>query len=123
MAKIYLAAMYAQMHEMQRVRNRLVSAGHEVTSQWVDGKEADDTKETAAIMNVEDLKKSDTLVHFSLPQGSMYSGGGRQVEYGLAMAMGKRILVVGPRGEHVFHAWPGVRFFDTVDQLLLFKEL
>lgn len=123
MAKIYLAAMHAQMHEMRRVRDRFVLAGHEVTSQWIDGKEADDIKEAAAVMDIGDLKRADVLVHFSLPRGTMYFGGGRQVEYGAAMMLEKKIMVVGPQGEHVFHCWPGVMFFDSVDALLSSGEL
>lgn len=121
MSKIYLAAKYSRMSEMAAIRDRLVAAGHEVTSQWVDGKEANDTVETAAIMDVEDVRRADTLVAFSHPRGELHTGGGRHVEFGIALERGMRIIVVGPLGEHVFHAWPGILNFPNVDAL--FREL
>ena len=36
--------------------------------------------------------------------------GGRHVEHGYAMALGKRIVVVGPR-EHVFHTDPATEVY------------
>lgn len=123
MAKIYLAAMYSRIHDMQRVRDLLVAKGHRVTSQWIDGREADDTMASAAIMNLKDLLEADTLVAFSLPRGMMHNGGGRHVEFGLAIAFEKKVIVVGPRGEHVFHALPGILFFSTFDELLLYNGL
>ena len=38
--------------------------------------------------------------------------GGRHVEFGLGLAQGKRMIIVGPR-EHVFHTADGVEQFDT----------
>lgn len=40
------------------------------------------------------------------------SRGGRHVEFGMALAMDKRLVVVGPR-ENVFHLLPAVEQFDT----------
>jgi hypothetical protein len=116
--KIYVAAMYGQMMEMRDVRDRLVAAGHEVTAQWIDGKEANDTQSAAAIMDVQDVVRAEALIAFSQARGTMHTGGGRHVEFGIALALGKRLMVVGPRGEHVFHAYPGVRFFDTLDDAI-----
>jgi hypothetical protein len=122
-SKIYLAAKYGQMMEMREVRDKLVELGHEVTSQWVDGKEENNSASAAAVMDVEDVRRADTLIAFSRPRGSMNPGGGRHVEFGIALALDKRLIVVGPLGEHVFHAWPGVFNFMDLDHLLSFKGL
>jgi hypothetical protein len=45
-------------------------------------------------------------------KGRIDSGrGGRHVEFGAAVATGKRLIVVGHR-ENLFHHLPGVEFFD-----------
>ncbi len=123
MAKIYLAASYAQMLEMRELGERLRSLGHEVTAQWIEGKEANASRESAALMDVEDVRRADTLVLFSFPRGTLVTGGGRHVEFGIALERGMRLLVVGPKGEHVFHSWPGVRFFSSAQELLEWEGL
>jgi hypothetical protein len=114
--KIYLAAKYDQMLKMREVRDHLVEDGHEVTAQWVDGKEANDSATSAAIMDVEDVRRSDALLAFSNPRGTLHTGGGRHVEFGIALERGMLLVVVGPRGEHVFHNWPSVKHCETLDE-------
>lgn len=129
--KIYLAAMYGQMFEMCEVRDQLVAAGHEITAQWIDGKEKGDAAATektlikAAIMDVEDVMRADVLVAFSQARGTMHTGGGRHVEFGVAICAGIPVIVVGPKGEHVFHYMPGVQHVPGVEELisLLMKEI
>ncbi len=129
--KIYLAAMYGQMMEMRDVRDRLVAAGYEVTSQWIDNKEGDSVDGAAekvrlragAEMDVADVLRADVLVAFSLERGTMHTGGGRHVEFGVALQADMPIVVVGPKGEHIFHYWPGVRHVADVDALVDFLEL
>ena len=51
---------------------------------------------------------ADLLVFFSEAAESGDRGrGGRHVEFGMAYAMGKSIIVIGDR-ENVFHSLPGV---------------
>ncbi len=114
--KIYLAAAYNRMMEMRDVRDFLVNDGHEVTAQWIDGKESNDTS-AAAVMDVEDVRRADVLVAFSFERGTLTTGGGRHVEFGIALERGIDIIVCGPKGEHVFHSWPGVRHAPSVDDL------
>ena len=122
--KVYLAAKYGQMMEMRDVRDRLVAAGHEVTSQWIDGKEESDagatdaTMEAAARMDIEDVLRADVLVAFSQERGTLHTGGGRHVEFGVAVGEGIDVLVVGPKGEHVFHYLGGVEHVPDIDALL-----
>lgn len=118
MAKIYLAAKYKMIAEMRDIADTLRARGHEVTAQWIDGKENDDTKEAAAVMDYEDVARADTLLTFSDPRGSLNTGGGRHVEFGIALTLRKRIFVVGTKGEHVFHNYPGVRIFPTLNEAM-----
>lgn len=115
MADIYLAAMYAKMHEMQEVAERLRALGHTITARWINGDEETMTKEAAALMDLADIDYAKVVMFFSLPPKTMFSGGGRYVEFGYALACHKRIMVVGEKGENVFHWHPSIEHFATLD--------
>ena len=116
--KIYLAARYGLRLMMCGVRDRLQAEGHEVTSRWLTGEYEGLPPERAAHDDVFDLRMADALVAFSDKRSESHPGGGRHVEFGIALERGMTIYVVGSKGEHVFHYWPGVRFFDTLDDLI-----
>jgi hypothetical protein len=112
------------MFEMREVRDRLVAEGHEVTAQWIDGKEKSDaaaTEETmiaGALMDIADVQRADVLLAFSQERGTLHTGGGRHVEFGIALSIGVPIIVVGPRGEHIFHYTPCVEHRATLDEAI-----
>jgi hypothetical protein len=121
--KIYLAAKFGQKAEMKEVRAFLINDGHEVTSQWLDVEEGVDTDAGVnrlahyAKMDVDDVLRADVLVTFSQEHKTLHSGGGRHVEFGVAVQAGKQIIVVGPKGEHIFHYLPCVEHVADVDAL------
>lgn len=116
--KIYLAAPYGDMMKMRDVRDQLAAAGHEVTAQWIDGFEgmarpgqesnSDEVKAQGALMDAEDVRRSDVLVAFTRERHQPTPGGGRHVEFGIALERGIPIVLFGPIGEHVFHYYPGL---------------
>lgn len=120
--KVYLAARYSRNEEMRAVRDALESFGHCVTSRWVDcraGKYLTSfTPEhlnndpeycsTLALHDLEDLTAADAVISFTDEQGG--GKGGRHVEFGVALAQGKRVILVGPR-ENVFHTLPKVEHY------------
>lgn len=126
--KIYLAAKFEQKIEMRDVRTRLMAAGHEVTSQWIDVEHTEDhnvqvTDEMRvgyARMDIADVLRAHVLVAFSGERSVPSIGGGRHVEFGVALQAGKPIFVVGPKGEHIFHYMPGVVHVANVDDLISF---
>jgi hypothetical protein len=120
MSKVYLAAKFGQQGEMREAAFRVSAAGHEVTSHWIHAKEAKDLRDAkaAALLDYGDVARADTLIAFSQERGTPHPGGGRHVEFGIAMALDKRIFVIGPVGEHVFHGWPGIQFFNSVDEAI-----
>ena len=109
--KIYLAAKFEQQKTMRSVRDFLVNDGHEVTSRWIDVEHESDEAHTVtdemrieyAQMDIDDVLKADALIAFSHPRSEPGIGGGRHVEFGIALQAGKDIIVVGPKGEHIFH--------------------
>jgi hypothetical protein len=120
--KFYLAARYSRYDEMCGVRDVLEGLGHEVTSRWVDRHNGTlpqsippnrlngDPGSCApfALNDLSDMVVADAVVSFTSRDGG--GKGGRHVEFGWALAAGKRVIVVGPR-EHVFHTLPQVEWY------------
>lgn len=123
--KVYLAARYSRHDEMQGVRDVLaVLQGIETTSRWIvchTDVVGDFTASfTVEFLNahpekcaplgqhdVDDLRAADTVISFTSGGGGK---GGRHVEFGMAAALGKRLIVIGPR-EHVFHTLAEVDWY------------
>ncbi len=129
--KIYLASRYGRRHEMLGHRDTLFVRGYHVTSRWVDGadqkgpdgnplgtegetavEELSDAAQGFAINDLADLAAADWVVCFSEKPGTQGGGrGGRHVEMGYALAIGKRVILIGPK-ENLFSLLPQVERFD-----------
>lgn len=131
MNAIYLAARYSRHDEMRGVRDVLTALGHRVTSRWIDchgGKYPGsftpeqlnyDPGYCSAIARDDytDLAAADVVISFTSPDGG--GKGGRHVEFGLALGLGKRLIVVGPR-ENVFHTlYPEVEHYSDWSHLVV----
>lgn len=121
--KIYLAARYTRHPEMQRCRDALDALGYTVTSRWINGEHKlvndtmfspgdEKTAERFALEDYEDLLEADCVISFTEPQRSTNSRGGRHVEFGIALGLGKYNIVVGPK-ENVFHYLPTLEVHDS----------
>jgi hypothetical protein len=116
--KIYLAALYSERLTMLENAAKLREMGHEVTSRWIDGMEEGQTREYSALLDLADIKSARCVMSFSLPYRTSHIGGGRHVEFGMAYVLGKRMVVVGEKGEHVFHYLPGIEHYETLEKAL-----
>lgn len=119
--RIYLAARYSRHPEMRGVRDVLEALGCEVTSRWIDmhggvltqsigpGRLNADPERACpfAEADLDDLRLADTVISFTSADGG--GKGGRHVEFGVAVGLGKRLVLVGPR-EHVFHTLPSIEW-------------
>lgn len=121
MSRIYLAARYSRRDELVQYAMRLRAQGHVITSRWLQGHhqvddqglsaEADPTDRTRfALEDWSDLKGAEIVISFTEPPRSSNSRGGRHVELGAALALAKRVVVIGPR-ENVFHCLPQVEWY------------
>lgn len=121
--KIYLASRYSRREELCEYRSQLRAMGHVVTSRWLDGNhqvsdkglseqaaEADRTR--FAVEDWEDLTAAEVCISFTEEPRTELTRGGRHVEFGGALAMGKLCIVIGHR-ENVFHCLPGVHYRST----------
>jgi len=142
--KIYLAARYSRRMELCGYREQLQALGHTVTSRWLNGNHQIDTsgkpigetgealvegddgsqdaratqlRESFAREDMNDVAAADLLIAFTEPPRSNASRGGRHVELGIALGMGKDVTVIGHR-ENIFCWLPEVVFYDTFEDML-----
>ena len=59
----------------------------------------------SAVLDVEDVRECDVLI--ALCDGKGKGHGGRHAEFGMALVLGKKLILVG-KPEHVFHYHPRV---------------
>lgn len=125
---VYLASRYSRREELLRHKTSLEELGYRVTSRWLQGDHqisddemSDDARRQAkahfATEDWEDLLAADIVISFSEEPRSSNSRGGRHVEFGAALALGKTSIVVGPV-ENVFHLLEGVHRFDSFEEAL-----
>lgn len=128
--KIYLAARYSRRLELCEYRERLQELGHVVTSRWLNGghqiaemrvsdqgaEAPHDDRIRFALEDWDDLMAADCCISFTEPSRTGPTRGGRHVEFGGAIAAGKRVIVVGHH-ENVFHCLPQVEFFETFENV------
>lgn len=124
----YLAARFGRRDELKQHRELLRSNGHEVNARWLD-LETDMTAPTSteekrindAIMDAEDVSKCDGVLSFTEdPDNPNIVGrgrGGRHVEFGMALALNKRVVVIGPK-ENIFHWLPNVEVYEDLETFL-----
>jgi hypothetical protein len=128
--RIYLAARYSRNAEMRGVRDVLQALGYEVTSRWIDqhggnllesivagqlNAEPEACSQYADV-DVDDLTRADTVISFTSADGG--GKGGRHVEFGLALGLGRRLVIVGPR-ENVFHTLPQIEWYPDWAHLVM----
>jgi hypothetical protein len=127
--RVYVAASALRQDDARWMRNVLQSAGHVVTSRWIDVKnvgyvkfcerDADGnwigtTSEVEQFLaegirltrsaqeDMQDVLSADAVVCIT---GDAYTKGGRHSEVGLAIGASKKVVIYGPR-EQVFHFHP-----------------
>ena len=111
--RYHLAARYARRVELCGYRDRLLSIGDTVTSRWLDYRKMPRWSCGIAREDCEDLMAADAVIIFTEIPNTVHVTGGRHVEFGLALAQGKHVIIVGPR-ENVFHyLLSDSQIFDT----------
>lgn len=136
---LYLAARYSRAPEISEVARRLRAAGHTIASTWHDRPRVDHPtdlqSEEAAVRDYLELFGAEALVAFTDTTFELFcdtslqadyaddnkvasiARGGRHVEFGIAVGLGLRLYLVGPR-ENIFHHLPRVVQCGTVEELI-----
>lgn len=140
MMYVYLASRYERREELCGYRASLEALGHVVTSRWLNGTHqltnegkrlgdagvalieapSDATRDALraefAQQDLADIRRADIVMSFTDPKeaGKLYARGGRHVEFGYALALPRRQMLVGPR-ENLFHWCPCVEVYATFE--------
>lgn len=126
--KFYIAARFSRRPECNRLAHELQALGHTITSRWVKpdsdhvkptglSQQAADAERTRfALEDLLDVQACDAVVSLmETPRNN--SRGGRHVEFGVGLGLGKALYIIGPR-ETVFHHLPEVKHYHTVGDFL-----
>jgi len=114
--KIYLAASYVRRLEILGYKQLLEEDGIIITSEWVTGihEQTPWTETTYAQHDLECIREADIFMGFTEPENvdSKYKRGGRHVEFGYAIAYGKRLVIVGPLENAFYYLLNVIQFSD-----------
>ena len=119
---VYLSARHLRSPELNAVRATLEAAGIEVTSRWLSGtRPPEDSTDPDWLAHIsrEDLERADAYILLGDERGD---SGHRHVEFGVAMALNKPIIVVASEPENLWQRLPGVTVlenWDSVQKLVL----
>jgi nucleoside 2-deoxyribosyltransferase len=108
---------------MQEWAARLNLLGYHVCSRWIRGDHEitgvnDDSEQRRfAEENFADILMADIVICRSDPLFFRSGRGGRHVEFGIALATKKRIILIGER-ENVFHWIPRVEVYRTFEEIV-----
>lgn len=116
---VYLSGRFERREEINGYRMELEAAGIEVISSWLTDPEPPELVENApgfldpiwaelAALDRDEVQRADAFVLFADPLGG--AGGSRHVEFGMALAWGKTLIVVG-EVENLFQRLPGVEVY------------
>ena len=124
--RVYLAGRFSRRDEFNGYADRLRAWGFTVDARWLTeahewyGERDADALEAArsfARDDLEDVSRSDIVLVFTEPSNpGGRNRGGRHVEYGIALALHKDILIVG-EPENVFHNLTGAVFVSSGDEM------
>ena len=117
----YLSAKYMYRDALLPIAAKLFMAGHTVQAEWIRGFQDESNTEheyrkSIAYKDLQDVMACDAFVLFNFPIGDPAPSSGRHVEFGYALATGKRTIVVG--STHCVFATITTEQYDTVEQFL-----
>lgn len=130
--RLYLAGRYSRRDEFREIATQLRANGFIVTSRWLKenadlhhklGDPIDGHDDVAtfylktAIIDCEDIQAADVILFFAEDPHVGTPRGGRHVEFGYALGIGKRLFVIGGE-ENIFHYLPNVRNFPNLECFL-----
>jgi hypothetical protein len=120
LSKVYIAAPWADRKLAEWAAGEFEKAGHKITHDWWnhDGPQNDHQfLQKCAIDDFMAVEDADALVLYNTQKRGEETSG-KQVEFGLALAWGKQIYVIGERWTNVFHLMPDVVFAHSVEAIL-----
>ena len=125
--KAYIAGKYDRRDELRDVKEKIEKTIHlKITSRWLDeteplqsdmGDHSPEFYKLTAEIDIQDVLEADMIIFFSEDPLEPFKRGGRHVEFGVALASQKAVVVIGPK-ENVFHYLQGVQHYHSVDHFI-----
>ena len=115
--KIYIAASFPRKEDANSLAEHLKKADHIIVSRWhnEDSEYAtEDQMVPRAQRDMDDMERCNMMIQYT---GDNLSHGGRHCECGIAVALHKDVVLIGPR-EQVIHWLPRVDVFETVGDFI-----
>jgi|ERR1700741_685811 len=113
--KVYLAHNFEARDWLDtKIAHIIRNAGHEVTSNWI--YQQSGIPEKDAVQDLEDIRRSDALILYAPPFGYK-PGKGKYVEFGFALALGKRCIVIDP-DNCIFFKLSNVRIARDIEEAI-----
>lgn len=125
---VYIASRFSRRHEANQLAHKLKAKGHVITSRWVlpetdhvlpagmSAQAADHERRRFAMEDCDDVRACDWMISL-MEEPRSNTRGGRHIEFGMALGLGKKLTIIGPR-ETVFHHLDEVEHFETVEQFM-----
>ncbi len=114
--KFYIAASYPRKLEAWTIARMLSQRGHKISSVWhLDVQNLVDNPDQWGSDCIRDLYGVQDCTHLVQLTGDTMSRGGRHTELGIALALGKKISLIGPN-EQVFHRHASITHHATVQE-------
>jgi nucleoside 2-deoxyribosyltransferase len=120
--KVYVAGPYSWRDRIKEFILELEVIGIESTASWIYEEASpaatldqfsDIQNQKTALIDVQDIQRADVIVVFTIdPLGPSMPRGGRHWETGYAYALGKEVVLVGPK-ENIFSFLPDVIQFSS----------
>ena len=127
--KWYFAGQFSRLVEIASYATRARIANLEVTSHWLDqdlglgyAGGSSEAGRSFAERDLVDIAAADGFLFFAEDPLAGIPRGGRHVEFGVALATGKTVEVIGSR-ENIFHLLPGIAHYHTFDAWLEVAKL
>ena len=122
--KWYFAAQFGRLAEVAALATKARTTGLEVTSRWLEQDPlsryaggSDEAGSRFAVRDLDDIRDAQGFLFFAEDPTVLTPRGGRHVEFGYAIALGKCTDVVGPK-ENVFHLLHQVKHYSTFEEWL-----
>lgn len=114
--KYYISAPYPCRDDAIEVMHKLEALGHTITSRWL--KSPDELADEHARKDLADVAEADVLLALNYAGWENKGTGGRHVELGYAIALGKRIVLVGARS-NIFHYLSDVMVVANIEEWVI----
>lgn len=116
---VYLAARFEDQLQARKIRDALTAIGVRVVAGWLEQPKMESTRDHVRI-GVECYKEvidCQTFMLFNPKEAHRTGTGGRHVEFGIAFALGKNLVLIGERENSFHHAFVE-NVFPTIEAYL-----